>query len=86
MTIALASRGYLFPKLGEIVVQVGDGPAIVDQQVLSPDIDGGVAVVAEGPTITGSVLPGPEISGGGRRVEPEPEAPTISGGNKPKIG
>jgi len=86
MTIALATRGYIYPRLGDLIVQVGEGPSIVGQKTLSPVIDGGVRVAEEGPTISGSVTPGPSIGGGGKQVAVEPEAPTISGGNKPKIG
>ena len=63
MTIALATRGYLFPFLCVQVV-MGQGPAIIGAKEVIPEITGAVPDTKEGPTIKGSVVPGPTISGG----------------------
>lgn len=86
MSIALATRGYICPRfVQDVIVQLGDGPTIIDQQVLQPDIDGGVQIEAEGPTITGSIQPGPEISTTSGETDTGLEPPSISGSDKPKI-
>lgn len=87
MTIALATRGYLFPFLCTKVV-VGPGPSIVGAVEAKPEIAGAVPTTAVAPTLVGSVVPGPTISGG---VTSSPPAgtvapPSITGGVKPKIG
>jgi hypothetical protein len=86
MTIALATRGYLYPFLCAQVV-MGAGPAIISAKEAIPAITGAVPIVADPPTIDGSVVPGPSITGAattgpGAVVEP----PSITGGIKPKIG
>jgi hypothetical protein len=87
MTIALMSRGYLSRKGDVVIVQVGDGPDIIDQRLVRPDISGaGVTGVAPPPTISGAAVPGPELSTVSQETPPELGAPSISGGSKPEIG
>lgn len=87
MTIALMSRGYLSRKGDVVVVQVGDGPDIIDQRELAPDISGsGVTGVAPPPTVSGGVEPAPDLSSPTGLSPTEEDAPSISGGNTPKIG
>jgi len=85
MTIALATRGYLWP-LRQVTVQCGPGPTIVGAQEAQPQITGGLKEVAEGPTITGAVTPGPTISTTSSTTQVGDEAPSISGADKPKLG
>jgi hypothetical protein len=87
MTIALATRGYLFPFLCAQVV-MGQGPAIIGAKEATPEIVGAVPDVVAGPSIKGSIEPGPTISGGVTSgTGPGAVAPpSISGGIKPKIG
>lgn len=85
MTIALASRGYLWP-LRQVTVQCGPGPDIIGVVEPKPEIDGGLKIEAEGPTITGAVEPGPTISMTSGAAEVGDEAPSISGADKPKLG
>lgn len=85
MIWGLMSRGYLCPSR-VVQVLVGDGPTIVDSEVLMPGIGGGAVIQAEAPGLVGSVVPGPDISGSAGAKVTAPEAPSISGGIKPKIG
>ena len=84
MTIALATRGYLYPRTCVQVV-MGAGPSITGAQELLPEVVGAVPSQAEGPSIQGSVQPAPSISGGGYQRPVRIEPPFISGGTKPKI-
>lgn len=84
MTIAQATRGYLYPRfLGQYIC--GEGPRITSVQENAPVVSGGALVSPDTPSLVGSVEPGPEISTASRAETPGDDAPIIAGSDKPKI-
>lgn len=84
MTIALATRGYLYPRfLGQFIC--GDGPTITSVVENAPNVTGAAKISADTPSIVGTAGLAPEISSSAGAGEPTGEAPIISGSEKPKI-
>ena len=83
--ISLATRGYLWPLLGQITVECGPGPEIVGVTEPSPAIGGSVRAAVDAPSISGQVQPGPTLSTGASVEEVGDDAPSITGSSKPEI-
>jgi hypothetical protein len=84
MTVALATRGYLYPRfLGQFIS--GEGPVITSVQESAPEVTGAARVAADAPSVSGIIAPAPEISSSAGAAEQPGEAPIISGSEKPKI-
>lgn len=84
MTIALATRGYLYPRfIGQFIT--GEGPTITSVTENAPVVTGAARVPADAPIISGAAGIAPEISSSAGAADPTGEAPIISGSEKPKI-
>lgn len=84
MTIALATRGYLYPRfLGQYIC--GEGPVITSVTEAAPEVTGAAKAAEVTPSITGTVGNAPEISSSSGAGVPSGDAPIISGSEKPKI-
>jgi hypothetical protein len=74
VTIALLTRGYVYPR---VVTIFGDGPAVIDQADLAPEIDrastGEPDLV---PGVTGSEELVPSLSGATEDQVTSPGSPT----------
>jgi hypothetical protein len=88
MTIALLTRGYIYPRQEGVLEVVFGGPSITGVASAAPDIIGSGVSRADGPSLTGAAVTGPGLSG--RPSDPPAPAgdsPTItgSGSQKPDI-
>lgn len=79
MTIALVTRGYIYPR-PLVGVEPFDGPDIIGVSSSSPNITGSGVDTPSGPSITGAATSGPVISSSKSPADtPAADAPSIVG-------
>ena len=89
MTLALLTRGYIYPRQTGVSGVVFEGPTLTNIESAAPDITGSGVSRPEGPSLVGAAVTGPGLDG--RPSDPPTpagDAPTIvgSGTQKPDVG
>jgi len=88
MTLALLTRGYVYPRQTGASGVVFEGPSLTSVDSAAPDITGSGVSRPAGPSLVGAAVTGPGL-GGKPSDPPTPagDAPTIvgSGTQKPDV-
>jgi hypothetical protein len=89
MTIALLTRGYIYPRQTGVSGVVFEGPMLTGVTSEAPDITGSGVSRPEGPSLAGAAVSGPNLAGRpSGPPTPADDSPTIvgSGTQKPDVG